>query len=263
MTLLPDFGQVQSDNKIKNLSYQEVTYNEYRTFFKEGTDIFSKNGLFYTRRIGRTPAGFYDVSDSLHEGEELEENPSQVKLLNAFKISGRTNQGLGIGLFNAVTENTYAVIKQTDGGTRKILTEPLTNYNVFVFDQQFNSYSNVFLINTNVMRNGSQDDANVTGTGFTLADKKNTYATDGAFSYSQIYTRDASIAPETVTGYKYFIGGRKISGTFQYGLSHSKTSDTYNQLDMGYYTIPNFENTRVYTTFFWYKPWHSLREGNI
>jgi hypothetical protein len=263
MTLLPDFGQVQSDNKIKNLGYQEVTYNQYRSFFKEGTDIFSKNGLFYTRRIGRTPAGFYDVSDSLHEGEELEENPSQVKLLNAFKISGRTNEGLGIGLFNAVTENTYAVIKQTDGGTRKILTEPLTNYNVFVFDQQFNSYSNVFLINTNVMRNGSQDDANVTGTGFTLADKKNTYATDGAFSYSQIYTHNAALAPETVTGYKYFIGGRKISGTFQYGLSHSKTSDTYNQLDMGYYTIPNFENTRVYTTFFWYKPWHSLREGNI
>jgi hypothetical protein len=69
MTLLPDFGQVQSDNKVKNLSYQEVTYNEYRTFFKEGTDIFSKNGLFYTRRIGKTPTGFYDVSDSLQQGE--------------------------------------------------------------------------------------------------------------------------------------------------------------------------------------------------
>src|SRR5258706_7258937 len=264
MTLLPDFGQVQSDNKVKNLSYQEVTYNEYRTFFKEATDIFSKNGLFYTRRIGRTPGGFYSGSDSLQQGEELEENPSQVKLLNAFKVSGRNNKGLGLGLFNAVTENTYAVIKQADGGRRQILTEPLTNYNVMVFDQQFNNFSNVFFINTNVMRNGSFDDAKVSGTGFTLSDKKNKFATDGAFSYSQDFTRDSSVqARETITGYKYFIGARKISGTLLYGISHSKTSDTYNQLDLGYYTVPNFENTRVYTTLSWYKPWHGLREGNI
>src|SRR5258705_1886670 len=46
-------------------------------------------------------------------------------------------------------------------------------------------------------------------------------------------------------------------------MSHSKTSDTYNQRDLGYYTIPNFENTGMYATFFWYKPWHGLREGNI
>lgn len=263
MTLLPDFGQVQSDNKVKNLSYQEVTYNEYRSFFKEGTDLFSKNSLFYTRRIGRTPDGFYSVSDSLQSGEELEENPSQVKLLNAFKISGRTNHGLGIGLFNAVTENMHARIKRTDGSTREVLTEPMSNYNVLVFDQQFNSYSNVYIINTNVMRDGSHDDSDVTGTGFTLADKKNTFATDGAFSYSRIFTRDSSLARETITGHKYFIGARKISGTLQYGISHSKTSDTYNQRDLGYYTIPNVENTRVYTAFFWYKPWHSLREGSM
>lgn len=265
MTLLPDFGQVQSDNKVKNLSYQEVTYNENRSFFKEGTDIFSKNGLFYTRRIGKTPSGFYSVAGSLQQGEELEENPSQVKLLNAFKISGRNNGGLGIGLFNAVTENTYAVIEEAGGSQREILTEPLTNYNVLVFDKQFNNYSNVFFINTNVTRDGSFDDANVSGTGFTLADKKNRFATDGAFSFSQNFTRDDlnGGARETTTGYKYFIGARKISGTFQYGISHSKTSDTYNQLDLGYYTIPNIENTRIYTTFFWFKPWHSLREGNI
>src|ERR1044071_6255916 len=76
MTLLPDFGQTQSDNKVKNLSYREVTYNEYRSFFKEGTDIFAKNGLFYSRRIGKTPTLFYYVLDSLKDGESLEENPS-------------------------------------------------------------------------------------------------------------------------------------------------------------------------------------------
>ena len=186
-----------------------------------------------------------------------------MKLLNAFKISGRTNHGLGIGFFNAITENTYARIKQVDGGIREILTEPLTNFNVLVFDQQFNNYSNVYFINTNVTRNGSFDDSNVSGAGFTLADKKNKFATDGAFSYSQIFTRDSLQAPETVTGYKYFIGARKISGTLQYGLSYSKRTDTYNQLDLGYYIIPNIANTNAYATFFWFKPWHGLREGNI
>ena len=61
MTLLPDFGQVQSDNKIKTLGYEEITYDENRPFFKEATELFSKDGLFYTRRIGKTPSGFYDV----------------------------------------------------------------------------------------------------------------------------------------------------------------------------------------------------------
>src|ERR1044071_7937262 len=77
MTLLPDFGQVQSDNKVKNLSYQEVNYGENRPFFKEGMDLFSKNGLFYSRRIGKTPSLYYSVGDSLKTGEELEDNPSQ------------------------------------------------------------------------------------------------------------------------------------------------------------------------------------------
>jgi hypothetical protein len=264
MTLLPDFGQVQSDNKVKNLSYQEVTYNEYRSFFKEGTDIFSKNGLFYTRRIGRTPMFFYNAPYMLDPGEELEENPSQVKLLNAFKISGRNNQGIGIGVFNAVTEEMHATVKTADGGSRKILTEPLTNYNVLVADRQINNYSNVFFINTNVTREGSFDDSNVTGTGFTFADKANKYATDGSFIFSQRNSFSGDNGEkESINGYRYFIGARKISGNFQFGASHSKTDDKYNQLDLGYYIVPNIESSRVYAQYLWFKPWHGLREGNI
>ena len=50
-------------------------------------------------------------------------NPTQSKLINATKISGRLNNGLGIGFFNATTDNTYAVIKNQNGDTRKVLTE--------------------------------------------------------------------------------------------------------------------------------------------
>ncbi|HKR07372.1 MAG TPA: DUF5916 domain-containing protein, partial [Bacteroidia bacterium] len=135
MTLLPDFGQVQSDNKIKTLGYEEITYNENRSFFKEATELFDKSGLFYTRRIGKVPSGFYDVESQLLDGEKIKDNPSQVKLLNATKISGRTDGGMGIGFFNAVTDNMYAIAEDANGNTRKILTEPLTNFNVIVFDQ--------------------------------------------------------------------------------------------------------------------------------
>ena len=265
MTLLPDFGQTQSDNKVKNLSYREINYNENRSFFKEGTDIFSKQGLFYTRRIGKTPRLFYSLPYSLQPGETLEENPPLVKLLNAFKISGRTDNGLGIGLFNAITDNTYAVVKDSEGRKRKILTEALTNYNVLVFDQQISNLSRIYFINTNVIRTKNNPDANVTGTGFTFADKKNKFALDGSFALSQDLRKIDTMPNnfDNTIGYKYFLGARKISGNYQYGISRTLISDTYNQLDLGYYTVTNHQNTRAYFTYLWFKPWKGFREGNI
>jgi hypothetical protein len=264
MTLLPDFGQTQSDNKVKNLSYREINYNENRSFFKEGTDIFSKNGLFYTRRIGKTPSLFYDVPNMLQDGEELVENPSEVKLLNAFKISGRNNNGLGLGLFNAVTNNMYAKIKSADGSERKVLTEPLTNYNVLVLDHQINNYSKVYAMNTSVIRDKKFSNSNVSMAGFTLADKKNKFATDGYFALSQTYAKnDTSGVLQTTLGSKYFFGLRKISGIYQYGISQSYVSDTYNQLDLGYYLNQNTANTRAFLTYYLFQPWKMFREGNV
>ena len=60
-TLVPDFGQVQSDNQVLNLSPFEVQFNENRPFFTEGTELFNKGNLFYSRRVGATPIGFYGV----------------------------------------------------------------------------------------------------------------------------------------------------------------------------------------------------------
>ena len=53
-TLIPDFGQVVSDNVVNNLTPYEVQFDEYRPFFTEGIDIFNKSGLFYSRRVGAT-----------------------------------------------------------------------------------------------------------------------------------------------------------------------------------------------------------------
>lgn len=263
VTLFPDFGQVQSDNKIKNLSYQEVIYNENRTFFKEGTELFEKNGLFYSRRIGKTPGGYYSIPYLLSEGESIQENPSQVKLLNATKLSGRTDEGLGLGFFNAITDNTYAIIEGKSGLERKILTEPLTNYNIISLDQQLKNNSSIYFINTNVIRDQKYDDANVTGTGFTFSNEKNTYAVDGSGNLSQLFSADT--IPNnfhSLVGYTYFLGVRKTSGNFQGGLSRTVVNDTYNQNDMGYFTTNNFEHSRLYLQYFQFKPNNVFRDAN-
>jgi len=150
MTLVPDFGQVQSDDEIYNLSPFEVYYSEKRPFFMEGTELFDKGDIFYTRRIGSTPSGYDDVEDQLLENEKISNNPQESQLINATKLSGKTRKKLGIGVFNAITTNTFAEIEDTlSENTRRILTEPFTNYNMFVLDQALKNNSYVSFYNTN------------------------------------------------------------------------------------------------------------------
>ncbi|HUM46510.1 MAG TPA: DUF5916 domain-containing protein, partial [Chitinophagales bacterium] len=143
-TLIPDFGQVQSDNLVLNISPFETKFDEKRPFFTEGTELFNQdnvsNGsnspqLFYSRRIGGLPLKYFDAGDEVGNGETLIKNPSETKLYNATKFSGRTNGGFGLGILNAVTRPTYAEIKNDETGeVRQVETNPLSNYNVIVFD---------------------------------------------------------------------------------------------------------------------------------
>ena len=105
--LIPDFGQTKFDDIQLNLGPYEQQFNENRAFFTEGTDLFNKGGLLYTRRIGQTP----NIQTS--DNESVIDSPSSIKLINAVKISGRTKGGLGIGVMNAVSENTSVTVKIT------------------------------------------------------------------------------------------------------------------------------------------------------
>ncbi|HEX7847913.1 MAG TPA: DUF5916 domain-containing protein, partial [Chitinophagaceae bacterium] len=137
-TIIPDFGQVVSDNVVNNLTPYEVRFEEFRPFFTEGIDIFNKAGLFYSRRIGAEPTGHDDVEDLVNADPDLEidKNPARTQLYNAIKFSGRTKGKLGIGMLNAVGAPMHATIRNiiTDEKTR-IKTEALTNYNILVLDQ--------------------------------------------------------------------------------------------------------------------------------
>ncbi|GAB3635750.1 hypothetical protein GCM10027422_13400 [Hymenobacter arcticus] len=235
-TLIPDFGQTISDNQVLNLSPFEVQYQENRAFFTEGTELFNKGGLFYSRRVGAQPLGFGDAAGQLAPGEALYHNPGVTRLINATKVSGRTSKGLGVGVFNAVSAASYATLRDSVGGReRELMTQPLTNYNIVVLDQSLPHNSYVSLINTNVTRAGTAYDANVTAGLFRFADKKNEYALKGQLNYSQ--RRGQNMFSETPVsdrnGYKYYLNYGKISGNWTWNVDHGIESDTYNPNDLG------------------------------
>ncbi|GAA3999925.1 hypothetical protein GCM10022408_08660 [Hymenobacter fastidiosus] len=255
-TLVPDFGQVQSDNQVLNLSPFEVQFNENRQFFTEGTELFTKGNLFYSRRVGATPIGFYGVKAGARE--KVLRNPSETGLLNATKISGRTQNGLGVGLFNAVSNDVYATVRHTETGQeREVLTQPFSNYNIAVLDQSLKNNSYVSLINTNVTRAGRTYDANVTGGLFSFNDKTNTYAVDGRVVYSR--RRGNTFGSDTVRvsdpdGYKYTVGVGKVSGNLTWGVNHGIESDTYNPNDLGILFGNNSISQWGYVTYRKYQP---------
>jgi len=231
--LIPDFGQTKYDDQILNLGPFEQQFNENRAFFTEGTDLFSKGKMFYSRRIGGAPS----IDPELNENEEISEIPSAVNLLNALKLSGRTKGGLGIGVLNAVTEKTFAIIKDTiSGETRREIVEPLTNYNVLVLDQRFRKNSSVTLINTNVSRNGHFRDANVTGLAWDLNTKANTYSLFGNVKYS--FINDV----EDKTGVYSTVSFAETSGNYRYSVGTDLVTKDFDPNDLGINFYTNYYN---------------------
>ncbi|MFP4025186.1 MAG: DUF5916 domain-containing protein [Thiohalospira sp.] len=229
MILIPDFGQVQSDDEVLNLSPYEVHYDEKRQFFTEGTELFSKGNIFYSRRIGGKPKSYYDIENQLDENDEVIVNPLETKLINATKISGRTEGGLGIGFFNAMTGEMEAEIRDTiTKETRHHRTQGFTNYNMLVLDQTLKNNSFISLANTNVLHATENYNANVTATEFRLMNKENSYQIAGRGAISQHYTDSVEL------GHTYFLEIAKTSGRFMFELQHVIESDTYDPNDMGY-----------------------------
>ncbi|MHC0442060.1 DUF5916 domain-containing protein [Flavobacterium sp. 3-210] len=231
--LIPDFGQTKYDDRILNLSPFEQQFNENRAFFTEGTDLFKKGNIFYSRRIGGSPS----IDPDLNDNEKIIENVQNVNLINALKVSGRTKGGLGIGVLNAVTEKTYATIKDTiSNATRTAIVEPLTNYNVLVLDQRFRKNSSVTFINTNVTRNAHYRDANVTGLAWDLNTKANTYSLYGNAKYSHINME------EDKNGIYTTIGFAETSGKYRYSVGSDFVTKGYDPNDLGINFYTNYYN---------------------
>ncbi|MGH7561483.1 MAG: DUF5916 domain-containing protein [Gemmatimonadales bacterium] len=142
-TINPDFGQVEVDPAVVNLSAFETFFPERRPFFVEGSGTFGFGGfscyfcsnvsslsMFYSRRIGRTPQG------SLPSGTQYADVPDATTILGAAKITGRTASGLTLGVLNAVTNSEEAPVI-VNGAETEQQVEPLTNYFVGRVRQDF------------------------------------------------------------------------------------------------------------------------------
>lgn len=163
-TVNPDFGQVEADPSTVNLSGFEQFFDEKRLFFNEGNNILnysinygrgrgSSENLFYSRRIGRRPH-YYPF---LSEGEYIKSS-SFTRIIGAAKVTGRTENGLSIGILETLTAQERAKIQNSDGNNSYTTSEPLTNYAALSLNKDFgqgNTLLGGMITSTN--RNINQD----------------------------------------------------------------------------------------------------------
>jgi len=142
LTVNPDFGQVESDPSVMNLTAFETFYEEKRPFFLEGLTIFDykfdSQSLFYSRRIGHSP------SLTITPGDQQYVNaPESTSILSAVKLSGTTSKGLSVGLIQSVTANEFAQISDNVGVRSRAKVEPLTSYTVARVQKGYNAGNTV------------------------------------------------------------------------------------------------------------------------
>ena len=157
ISINPDFGQVEADPSEVNLTGFESFFIEKRPFFIEGNNItrfplgfgdgdLSQEQLFYSRRIGRRPSGDPDLKDG-----EFMKSPDFTSIIGAAKLTGKTESGWSVGVIESIGNEENAEI-DFNGGRRKELIEPLTNYFVGRIQRDLNKGNTIIgamMTNTN------------------------------------------------------------------------------------------------------------------
>ncbi len=218
-TINPDFGQVEADPSEVNLTAFETYFSERRPFFVEGKNIYQfqpsstivihnmgADNLFYSRRIGRFPHNYPDLSDN-----EYADVPEATTILGALKLSGKTKKGLSIGILESVTANENATI-DNNGDRRKESVEPLTNFFVGRIQQDFNKGETVLggiitAVNreiTNPALNYLPIEAYTGGINFNHNWKERTWYLDGNAEFSYISGKEEAILAAQQSSARYY-----------------------------------------------------------
>jgi hypothetical protein len=127
ITINPDFGQVEADPSVMNLTSLETFYEEKRPFFLEGKHIFDfsadNNLMFYSRRIGNVPS-YSPIVDNINSFSEI---PEFTNIINAVKLSGTTRNGISIGILQSTTQKERAELTVDSVETHPVV-EPFTSF---------------------------------------------------------------------------------------------------------------------------------------
>lgn len=233
-TVNPDFGQVELDEPVLNLSAYETYFEEKRPFFVEGSELFSTEfNLFYSRRIGRPPlSGVSDPDPIIFEKE-----PMETSILGAAKITGRIGEKTSVAFLNAVTRREFAdyaalanisydstgeIILSADTVFRRGLVSPEANHAVLRVKQDILKNSNVGLMMTSFSQDRSYP-AVTGGIDWTLRTHDNGWAMAGQAVFSRVDDRR--------TGYGYDLEFEKVGGKHVRGAVGLEVRDRDLQLN--------------------------------
>ncbi|SOD02620.1 Carbohydrate family 9 binding domain-like [bacterium JGI 053] len=219
-TINPDFGQVEVDPAVVNLSAYETSFAEKRPFFVEGSGLLgfgslncftcsnvSSTSLFYSRRIGRSPQGALPFST------RYVNRPESSPILGAAKLTGRFRSGLEVGVLDALTGAGRADIIGMDGGALTREVEPLTNYFVGRVRRTYPGGNvTVGAIGTSVVRSFGYDSlrdqlssrAEALGLDWNLWWKNHTYRLMGNFALSSVEGDSLAIGRLQRSSARYF-----------------------------------------------------------
>jgi len=135
LTINPDFGQVEADPSVMNLTSFETFYEEKRPFFLEGNDVFDftlgEDIPYYSRRIGARPD-----HRSMWNNEPVSDVPNWTTILGAAKFTGKSNKGLSVGVMNGLTAQEFG-LRTSGTDQHEIQVAPLTNYHASRVKKEF------------------------------------------------------------------------------------------------------------------------------
>ena len=301
-TVNPDFGQVEVDPAVVNLSVFETFFPEKRPFFVEGADVFRFGGIrasnsfgvpdiFFSRRIGREPQ-----RNLAGDGVNFLEAPTETSIRAAAKLSGRTRSGWSIGLLDAVTAGEDARYVDELGSRVATPVEPLTNYFVGRVRKDLRGgNSTVGVIATAVNRDQDNPElrsllrssAYSIGADFTNSWADRVWSLDGSVQFSTVrgtpeaiertqrssaryYQRpDATsfrLDPTrtSLTGHAYQLALRKNSGRhWQGGLVYQETSPGVETNDLGFQSEASQRGISTALEYYERQPGRLLRNYGI
>jgi hypothetical protein len=303
LTINPDFGQVEVDPAVINLSAAESYYSEKRPFFIEGANIFqfgeggatsnvSANwgnpSFFYSRRIGRAPQG--DVNT-----DGYTRYPEMTTILTAAKVTGKPGKGWSIGLLSAITQREYAEI-DLEGQRSGVEAEPFSNYSLLRVHKEFNKgRQGLGFIATAVLRDleNKDLDAILNGNafgfgvdGWAFLDKKKVWAVTGWAGATRVSGSKARITslqqayphyfqrPDSdylkvdenathMSGWSSRFSINKEKGNIMFNAAFGVISPGFDSRDLGFQWDGDVINAHIMMGYRSFKKWKFIRNWNL
>ncbi|OGU67922.1 MAG: hypothetical protein A2499_14195 [Stygiobacter sp. RIFOXYC12_FULL_38_8] len=302
-TINPDFGQVEVDPAVINLSAFESYFEEKRPFFIEGSNSFyfgiggannnwgfnfSWPELFYSRRIGRSPQGPTSSADYVRY-------PTETNILGAAKLTGKLDDVTTLGAVSAVTERTFVTLYNNGFQTTEQV-EPLTHYGILRTKREFNDgrQSLGFMmttvnrqLNTASLESRLAKNAFTFGLdGYTFLDEDKVYVLSGALAGSYIHGTEKFVQRLQKRPYRYFqrpdatympydstltslegwygrVTLNKQQGNFYINAALGAASPGFEHNDLGFQWMADRINSHLVLGYRWFEPDGVFRNKSV